>query len=135
MQVCIACDLPRPEVADPRYEGYAVGNIAEVESIPKTNKLSAIKVDVGEEELLTIVTNAKVKQGMRIVVAKVGAKVEQDGEEIVVKKATVGGRPSEGMLCNGPMLGWTGGDANAAAQVPESFALGAQPPSSRPRLG
>ena len=133
-QVCVACDEPRPKESNSRYEGYKVGSVLETAAIPKT-KLTAITVDVGDAKPGNVVTNAKVKVGMRVVVAMVGATVMDSGEETVIKKTNVGGRPSAGMLCNGPMLGWVGGDASAPAQVPESFALGDQPPSSRPRLG
>uniref|UniRef100_A0A7S1NGC2 RanBP2-type domain-containing protein n=1 Tax=Eutreptiella gymnastica TaxID=73025 RepID=A0A7S1NGC2_9EUGL len=132
-QVCVACDEPRPKESNPRYQGYKVGSIVETAAIPKT-KLTEIKVDIGEAEPVNIVTNAKVKAGMRVVVAIVGSTIMDNGEETVIKKTNVGGRCSAGMLCNGPMLGWVGGDASAPAQVPESFALGDQPPSSRPRL-
>ena len=49
-------------------------------------------------------------------------------------KKTVGGRPSEGVLCDAPMLGWTGGGAGAAALVPEACAPGDRPPEKRPRM-
>ena len=43
-----------------------------------------------------------------MVVATVGAELK-DGDK--VKRAPVGGVMSEGMLCDGPMLGWAGGGA------------------------
>ena len=67
---------------------------------------------------------------MRVVVACVGAEL-RDGEK--VKRAPVGGVTSEGMLCDGPMLGWAGGGQGTAALLPERFAPGDAPPSSRPR--
>ena len=82
-----------------------------------------------------MVTNApNVAVGARIVVAMVGATVNDGGEEIVIKKASVGGAVSNGMVCSAPMLGWKGGGADTAALLPESFAPGVPPPSSRPRL-
>jgi len=51
-----------------------------------------------------------------------------------VKKASVGGVTSEGMLCDSAMCGWSGSGAGAAALLPGDFPLGAAPPSSRPRL-
>jgi Ca2+-binding EF-hand superfamily protein len=100
------------------------------------DKLHQLKVDIGSGgDPLPIVTNAgNVKEGIRVVVATVGAKVNDKGEEIEVKKANVGGCPSEGMLCDGPMLGWTGGGAGAAALVPDTFSPGDKPPKSRPRM-
>ena len=59
--------------------------------------------------------------------------IEEQGEEVEVKKANVGGVPSEGMLCDAPMLGWVGGGAGAAALLPETFAIGSAPPDKKPR--
>ena len=73
--------------------------------------------------------------GTRVVVATVGSFVTgAAGEPEKVLKANVGGVNSEGMLCDNPMLGWTGGGAGIAAVVPESFPLGDTPPSKRPRM-
>jgi len=128
--VCIACDAPRPVVADAKFENYVVGLIQSVESVPNKDKLKQLKVDVGEGEPLKIVTNAgNVKEGSRVVIAKVGAIVNDEP----LQKAVVGGCPSEGMLCDGPMLGWTGGGAGAAALLPDTFAVGGPPPDARPR--
>jgi tRNA-binding EMAP/Myf-like protein len=38
--------------------GYLAGMVLECEEVPKKDKLSKLKVDVGGEEPLTIVTNA-----------------------------------------------------------------------------
>ena len=54
-----------------------------------------------------------------MVVATVGAELK-DGDK--VKRAPVGGVMSEGMLCDGPMLGWAGGGAGTAVplRIPSS---------------
>lgn len=70
-------------------------------------------------------------RSVRVVIATVGAELK-GGEK--VKKATVGGVTSEGMCCDGPMLGWVGGGAGAAALLPESCKPGDAPPTSRPRM-
>lgn len=139
---CEACDAPRPEAAatggdpsadsDDPYRNIVVGKVLSVDAVPNYDKLRAAVIDVGAGSPLTIVTNAtNVAEGQHVVVAKVGATVG----EVQVKKATVGGVASEGMLCDAPMLGWTGGGAGAAALVPpEAFSPGARPPDSRPRL-
>ena len=102
--------------------------VKSVEAI--SDKLKACCIDVGQSEV-TIVTNAgNVAEGSRVVVAMVGAVVD----EMPLQKRNVGGRTSEGMLCDAPMLGWVGGGAGAAALVPESFAPGSRPPERRPRL-
>ena len=96
------------------------------------DKLKSCKIDVGSGNEVTIVTNASnVAEGSRVVVATVGAVLK---DETTVQKKSVGGVPSEGMLCDGPMLGWVGGGAGAAALVPDTFAAGDRPPERRPRM-
>ncbi|CAM9850131.1 unnamed protein product [Heterosigma akashiwo] len=93
-------------------------------------KLKKLVVDVGEEEPLTIVTNApNVRDDSRVVVAKIGAVINDEP----VKKTSVGGVMSHGMLCDAPMLGWSGGGAGTAVWLSEDFEVGAPPPDSKPR--
>ena len=116
----------------PRMTGFVVGLVASCEHVTGKDKLSKLSVDVGAVDPLQIVTNApNVAESSRVVVATIGTTLP-DGTE--VKKASVGGVPSEGMLCDAPMLGWMGGGAGAAALVPDSFAVGDQPPAMRPRM-
>ena len=78
------------------------GEIVSAEPVGGKDKLTQVEVNVGGEDPLRIVTNApNAKQGNRVVVATIGATVG----DVVVKKASVGGAPSEGMLCDCPMLG------------------------------
>lgn len=135
---CQACDEPRPaqqqevEDAEDPYRQICVAKVVECTEAPNTNSLFLVKVDVGEANPLPVVTNAaNVRVGVYIVVAKVGATVK--GEE--VKKVNVKGFPSQGMLCDAPMLGWSGGGAGAAVILPDSFPIGSRPPSERPRGG
>ena len=108
--------------------GYVCGCITALEALK--DKLKVITVDVGAEEL-KIVTNApNVTVGARVVVATVGTVLNDD---ITVAKRAVGGTMSEGILCDCPMLGWTGGGAGTAALLTENFAPGDEPPASRPR--
>jgi hypothetical protein len=58
--------------------------------------------------------------------------VDESGEQATVRKATVGGVMSEGMLCDSKMLGWIGGAAGIAAQMPEALELGSAPPAQKP---
>ena len=139
---CCACDAPRPAAeasagdGEPsRYAGYVVGLVLTCDDVPGKDRLKKCSVDVGGREL-TVVTNApNVAAGTRTVVATVGASVPDGaGGELTVKKTSVGGVVSEGMLCDAPMLGWAGGGAGNAALVPDSFALGVPPPDKRPRM-
>jgi hypothetical protein len=67
-------------------------------------------------------------------VAPAGSSVlDDEGEMLQVKKASVGGTVSEGMLCDSYMLGWKGGGRGMAAILPDSFEIGSTPPDSKPR--
>ena len=61
--------------------------------------------------------------------------MNEEGEEAPVKRTAVGGVMSDGMFCDSKMLGWVGGAAGVAAQIPPSIELGAAPPASKPRPG
>ncbi|RHY13950.1 hypothetical protein DYB36_010734 [Aphanomyces astaci] len=133
---CVACEEPRPAASSvSRFAGYKIARVVSVEAIPKT-KLRAVKVQVDADgaEGLTIVTSARVDVGETryIVVATAGSIVSIDGDDIEVKKATVGGRKSEGMVCDSPMLGWKGGAAGAAVFLPNTYTVGDEPPATRP---
>ena len=137
---CIACGHARPAAAAPaedeeggRFCSINVGLVTAVEEL--AGKLTLCTIDVGTSDAVSIVTNAtNVAEGSRVVVAAAGAQVTSGGEDITVAKRSVGGRASDGMLCDAPMLGWVGGGAGAAALVPESFAPGDKPPERRPRM-
>ncbi len=63
------------------YDHIVVGRITGVEAIPKKQNLVKLAVDIGGEEAVQIVTNAKhMEEGRLVVVACVGAKV--GGEKI-----------------------------------------------------
>eukprot|EP00525_Craspedostauros_australis_P001907 CAMPEP_0198117546 /NCGR_PEP_ID=MMETSP1442-20131203/18520_1 /TAXON_ID= /ORGANISM="Craspedostauros australis, Strain CCMP3328" /LENGTH=177 /DNA_ID=CAMNT_0043775617 /DNA_START=122 /DNA_END=655 /DNA_ORIENTATION=+ len=120
---------------------YKVGVVLSVEE--STSKkggkaLRTCKVQVSEDgdaEPLLIVTSApNVRDGSRVCVAPVGSTVVNDeGDEITIQKTSVGGQMSEGMLCDSKMLGWTGGAAGIAVQMPEHLPIGSTPPASKPR--
>ncbi|CCO25146.1 phenylalanine--tRNA ligase subunit beta [Maridesulfovibrio hydrothermalis] len=75
-----------------------VGHIVECEQHPEADKLSVCSVDVGEEELLTIVCGApNVAKGQNVPVAKVGT-IMPGGMKI--KKAKLRGVKSLGMICS-----------------------------------
>jgi len=133
---CAACDAPKPAAGGGgggggRYDGYKAGLVLTCEPVAGKDKLKKLSVDVGGASPLTLVTNApNVVEGSRIVVATVGALVNDEP----LKKANVVGVPSEGMVCSNPMLGWSGGGATTAALLPDSFKPGDAPPDKAPRL-
>jgi len=130
--------------ADP-YNNYKIGLVKSVDAIPKQKDLKKVMVDVignGEEtSFVQIVTNAKyIDAGWKVVVAlenaivPAGASLEDGTDAIQIKPTSVGGVKSSGMLCDSPMLNWTGGAKGAVQQLPETFVIGDKPPVARPRV-
>ena len=146
---CVACGeefVPSSGAsaeADP-YSNYKVGLVKSVDAIPKQKDLKKVMVDVvgdGEEaSFVQIVTNAKyIDAGWKVVVAlenaivPAGASLDDGTDAIQIKPTSVGGVKSSGMLCDSPMLNWTGGAKGAVQQLPDTFAIGDKPPAARPR--
>ena len=138
--MCVECG----EIIEPgdfpwvrMYENYCCGLVLATEKL--TDKLKKCKVDVGEgeEKAITVVTNdSKVREGDRLIVARIGARVPassiEEEETIVVKKTSVAGTHSEGMLCDAQMLQWGNGSKGVACRVPDSIDLGSPPPRIPP---
>jgi tRNA-binding EMAP/Myf-like protein len=97
---------------------------------PKTTKLSC---DVGQEDMLTIVTTFKedLAAGMRVVIAMVGSYI---GEKPVAQR-TVKGVVSQGELCDGVMLGWADSEGGSVARIPGFYDMepGDSCPPDRPK--
>lgn len=88
-------------------EGVVLGVIKEVEKHSNADSLNVCKVDVGDEVLQIVCGGSNVKTGMRVAVAKVGAKVRWhgQGELIVLGEATIRGVQSFGMICASEEIG------------------------------
>jgi tRNA-binding EMAP/Myf-like protein len=142
--MCLACgeefDMPTSGGGEGLYDNYVVGLVLSVEPLKKD--LKKVMVDVkGDGEGVQIVTNAKyIEVNWKVVVAlensivPAGGSVD-DGDAVLVKKTSVGGVMSHGMLCDSAMLNWTGGAKGFVQQLPDSFEIGSAPPSARPRVG
>ncbi len=117
---------------------YRVGIVlsAENKGAAGQRPLKVCSVDIGSDDgvPISVVTSAaNVREGSRVVVAPVGSTIIDDaGDEMSIKKTTVGGHVSEGMFCDASMLGWGTGSSGVAAQVPESCGVGTSPPTTKP---
>ncbi len=88
--------------ADEGLNKVVTGKLVEVSPHPNSDHLQVCKVDVGEKELLNIVTGApNVRQGQVVPVALVGAHLP-NGQKI--SKGKLRGVPSMGMLCSADEL-------------------------------
>ncbi|MGW9857000.1 tRNA-binding protein [Staphylococcus hominis] len=76
---------------------FVVGYVKTKEKHPDADKLSILKVDVGNEELQIVCGAPNVEAGQKVVVAKVGA-VMPSG--MVIKDAKLRGVDSSGMICS-----------------------------------
>lgn len=148
---CVACgeefvNTGKGGAAGDIYNQFVIGRVLVVEAIPKQKDLKRVLVDVrgdgDAEAAVQIVTNAKyIEVSWLVVVAlenaivPAGAVLGDDPDAVQVKACSVGGVKSRGMVCDSPMLAWTGGAKGAVQQLPEGcgFEVGSKPPSARPR--
>ena len=88
------------------FTNVVVGQIKSIEQHPDADRLRVCQVDVGADELLQIVTNAKVELEQKVPVAMIGAQLpEPDGKIFKIKKSKLRGVLSQGMFCGSETLG------------------------------
>ncbi len=87
-------------------EGVVIGEVKTRIQHPNADKLSCTTVDVGGEELLSIVCGApNVDAGQKVPVATVGTTIYMGDDSFVIKKSKIRGEVSEGMICAEDELG------------------------------
>ena len=87
----------------PPFSGVIVGEVLEAGRHPDAEKLSLCQVTTDGTNRLQIVCGAKnVRAGLKVAVAMVGAQLPND---VVIKRATLRGQESNGMLCSARELG------------------------------
>jgi phenylalanyl-tRNA synthetase beta chain len=102
-------------------EGLVIGKVTSCKKHPDADKLSVTTVDVGEDRQLPIVCGApNVDEGQKVIVAKVGTKLNVNGKEFPIKKAKIRGEVSEGMICSEDEIGL--GDSHEGIMVLDSNA-------------
>lgn len=91
------------EVQGKNLENVVIGQVVEYTRHPEADKLSLLKIDIGEEENLQVICGApNHKLGDKVVVAKVGAVLPKDFK---IKKSKIRGIESCGMCCSKAELG------------------------------
>ena len=78
-----------------------IGEVIECSSHPDSDHLKVTKVDIGSEVLDIVCGAPNCRKGLKVIVAKVGAKLP-DGE---IKASNIRGCKSNGMLCAMSELG------------------------------
>ncbi|MDP0493352.1 MAG: phenylalanine--tRNA ligase subunit beta [Fusobacterium sp. JB021] len=102
-------------------DNVVIGHIVEYGRHPEADKLSLLKVDVGEEENLQIICGASNhKLGDKVVIAKIGAVLPGNFK---IKKSKIRGIESQGMCCSDEELG-LGKDSSGIIILPENAPIG-----------
>lgn len=85
------------------FNQVVIGHVLKVEQHPNADRLRVCQVDVGQKEILNIVCGAaNVREGLKVAVAMIGAKLPGD---FVIKETKLRGVPSQGMICSAEELG------------------------------
>jgi phenylalanyl-tRNA synthetase beta chain len=92
--------LEKVETIKGGMEGLLIGKVITCEKHPDSNHLSKTTVDIGQDNLLSIVCGApNVAAGQKVVVAPVGTTLYMGDQELTLKKVKIRGEVSEGMIC------------------------------------
>src|SRR6202023_2113874 len=109
------------EPVAPPFSGVVVGEVIESGRHPDAEKLSLCQVTTDGVNRLQIVCGAKnVRPGLKVAVAMVGAQLPND---VVIKRAMLRGRESNGMLCSARELG-LGTEHEGIMELPDSLKAG-----------
>ena len=105
----------------PPFKDIVVGRVVDCEKHPNADKLNLCQVDIGDSNNLQIVCGAKnVRKGLKVVVAKVGAKLPNG---LTIKKTKLRGLESCGMICSELELAISD-ESNGIAELPDDSLIG-----------
>lgn len=109
------------DIQGKHLDNVVIGKITEYGKHPNSDKLTLLKVNVGDEEELQIICGApNHKLGDKVVVAKIGAVLPGDFK---IKKSKIRDVESFGMLCSQVELG-IGEDGDGIIILPEDAPIG-----------
>lgn len=81
-------------------KGVLIGEVITCEQHPNADRLKKTTVNIGQEELLSIVCGApNVAAGQKVLVATVGTIIYGDDDQFEIKKSKIRGELSQGMIC------------------------------------
>lgn len=111
------------EIENPakKYDNFIIAEVLECEKHPESTKLNLCKVNTGGEVLDVVCGASNVRKGLKVVFAKIGAIVPESGLEI--KKTSIRGKESNGMICSAFELGLEG-ESEGIIELPEATTLG-----------
>ncbi len=107
--------------AAPPFTGVVVGEVLACARHPNAERLSVCEVTTDGADRLQIVCGApNVRAGLKVAVAKVGARLPG---EVAIKRAKLRGVESQGMLCSARELG-IGSEHDGILELPPEFEIG-----------
>ncbi len=105
-------------------EGLVIGEVLTCERHPNADKLSKTTVNVGGDEILSVVCGApNVAAGQKVVVATVGTVLYDGDESFTIKKSKIRGEESRGMICAEDEIG-LGKSHDGIMVLPADVAVG-----------
>ena len=108
------------------FTDVRVGQIKDIQQHPDADRLKVCQVNIGEADLLQIVTNAFVELDQKVPVAMIGAVLpsSNEGEKpLKIKKGKLRGVESQGMFCGSDTLGMGEGEEGLLS-IPADAELG-----------
>lgn len=108
-------------------QGLVIGEVISTSKHPNADKLTLTKVNIGNDQLLSIVCGApNVAAGQKVVVAPVGATIyPTNGEPLTMRVAKIRGEESLGMICAEDEIGL--GESHAGILVLDTTAVPGTP--------
>jgi phenylalanyl-tRNA synthetase beta chain len=108
-------------------QGLLIGEVISTTKHPNADKLTLTKVNVGKDQLLSIVCGApNVAAGQKVVVAPVGTTIfPTQGEPLTMRVAKIRGEESHGMICAEDEIGL--GNSHAGILVLDASAVPGTP--------
>ena len=107
------------EIKGQNFDNVVTAKIIECEKHPKSEKLSILKVDTGEEVLQIVCGAPNVRVGLIGALIKIGGHID----DITISKRPLVGIDSYGMMCSGKELGISD-DHSGIIELPEDTPIG-----------
>lgn len=102
------------------FEKVLVGEIQAIRRHPNADRLSLVEVSISKEKFSIVCGATNIREGQKVPLALVGAKLPNGME---IRRSTIRGEVSEGMLCSEAELG-LGGDATGIMILDPDIPLG-----------
>jgi len=103
------------------YKGFVIAHVAEADQHPNADRLKQCLVNTGKEQLQVVCGAPNVRKGLKVVFALPGTTIPANG--MVLKKTTIRGVDSNGMICSDAELKLSD-ESNGIRELPEDAPIG-----------